>query len=166
MVPACSGKIPYTPTSVHPATSVQPKPSKRKAELESEDSVAKRMRELMSKDDSIKNKANVTKERKKKKKTENDKAEEIISCEKIETIPKPSKKKREITEIDEETVDQAISTAAIARMIAEETQKVYLTREVLKAGSKKKAVICREAIRDFYRRYMKHLGISDDDDIF
>ena len=77
MVPACSGKIPYTPTSVHPATSVQPKPSKRKAELESEDSVAKRMRELMSKDDS-----NNTKEKKKKKKTENDKAEEIISCEK------------------------------------------------------------------------------------
>ena len=100
MVPACSGKIPYTPTSVHPATSVQPKPSKRKAELESEDE--DRIRELMSKDDfaetvnqsySNKNKANVTKEKKKKKKTENDKAEEIISCEKIETIPKPSKKK-------------------------------------------------------------------------
>ena len=163
MVPACSGKIPYTPTSVYPATSVQPKPSKRKAELESEDSVAKRMRELMSKDDSNKNKANVTKEKKRKKKTEHYKAEEIISCEKIETIPKPSK---QITEIDEKTGDQAISTAAIARMIAEEAQQVYLTREVLKAESKKKAVICREAIRDFYRRYTKHLGISDDDDIF
>ena len=76
------------------------------------------------------------------------------------------KKKREISEIDAETVDQAISTTAIARMIAEEAQKVYLTRDVLKAESKKKAIICRGGIRNFYRRYMKHLGISDDDDIF
>ena len=64
-------------------------------------------------------------------------------------------------------MDQAISTAAIARMIAEEAHKVYLRREVLKAGSKKKEIICRAAIQDFYRRYMKHLGISDDEeDVF